>query len=225
MPILKKGGYTKKYTSSKKMIKNIVRKELDNAIEDKVIWQKLTANYASIGSWNEQNICDPVQGTAQNQRIGKKVNVKAIEIKGVIAQGSAQAALDDAYNVVRVIIATWNAANNTPMATLEAATTGMINSPVKRGVDDYALLDRKLLDKYIPLNVNTTERAAGDGYTPQVKTFKYYKRFKKSLPILWSDNGNTYPNRRLILSCGSDSTAIPHPGFVSGYCIVHYEDA
>lgn len=228
MVYLKKGGYTKKYSSYKpniKQVKRIVQKEIDNRIEDKVMWFKLPTEFPSIGTWDEANIANPIQGDGGSERIGKKINVKSVEIKGTLAGGANESAVDDFYNTVRIIIGLWNCANNTPMATLETATAGMINSPVKKGVDDYALLEKKYLDKYIPFGVRTTEKGAGDGYTPDIKSFKYYKKFKKPIGIVWSDEGNTYPNHRLIMSCGSDSAAIPHPGFVAGYCIVHYEDA
>lgn len=211
--------------SDKKAMRDIAKRVVDANTEDKVMWQKLPTNFSSIGIWNEQNICKPAQGTASNQRVGKKIKVKSIEIKGTIAAGSSASALDDPYDTVRIIVATWNAANDTPMTTLEAATAGMINSPVKKGVDDFALLIKKYLDKYIPLTAVCTEKGAGDGYVPQLKTFKFYKRFKNGLPITFSDEGVTYPEKRLCLSMGSDSVAIPHPGFTDGYVIVHFEDA
>lgn len=213
----------KRYAPSvNRRIAQLARK-IDQNIENKQITVSLQATYGAITTnWTESDLTNISQGTGSANRIGRKIRIKSIEIKGVIANGDAETALDDPYNVVRCVIGLWaGPAGSTPLAT--ALTT--IQAPIRKNLGTRNYLVTKFLDRYIPLTVTSTEKGAGDGYTPMLKSFKYYKRFKTGILITYGDDTTSYPDKRLILGMVSDSTAVPSPGFVVGYLVMTYEDA
>lgn len=214
---------TKKTATVSKAVKKYVAKKLDNAIEDKFNIIDMTAGgLTSIPStWVEVNGVNPAQGTAKNQRIGTKIRVKSIEVNAVLAQGSGGVLTDDPYNIMRIVIGKYTGQTATPLAT--AGIT--INQPIKKDWSDArGTLIQKYVDRYIPLEVASTEKGGGDGYTPALAKFKYFKRFKNFV-ITYNDDTINYPNARLIMSVISDSGAVTNPGFVAGYAVVRYEDA
>lgn len=204
-----------------KAIKKYVTKALDIHIEDKYLTDALSTDFASVGTtWIEKNLALPTQGTANTQRIGAKIRVKSLEITGVLAGGADESLLDDAFNVMRCVIATYNGGVTTPLGTASAS----IDEPIIIQTTT-STLKRKYFDRYLHFDVASTEQGAGDGYTPQTKTFKYFKRFPKGLLITFADSSVSFPNTRLIMSMISDSAAVPHPGFVRGFWKISYEDA
>lgn len=220
----------KQYRLYKPFVSTAVRKyvkyQLDRNIEDKYYNINLaTSSLSSIGSaaWTELNLCAPPQGDDVSDRSGRRIRVKSIEIKGVLVGGVTQTLLDDQYNILRGVIAVWRSNNDTPM---EVPTSITMNNPIKRDtVAGGTYIMRKLYDQYITLEVTSTEKTEGDGYSAKPLKFTYYKRFKKPLLINYGDSSLTYPSMRLILGMRSDSAAVPNPGFVNGYSIVRYEDA
>lgn len=212
---IKKGSY-KRYVTKKQMYKAI-----HNNIENKLTYGTMTTHFSSISNtWAEQALTIVSQGTSLNQRAGNKIRIKSVEIKGVLAQGSNESLLDDPWNVVRCVIGLWNCDNITPLSTGSWPMERILrNSFCPKG------LIKKYMDKYIPLQVTSTEKGGGDGYTPCVRTFKYFKAFKKGLLINFGDNSTNYPDRKIIVSMISDSGALVNPGFVTGYFGVTYEDS
>nr|UOF80228.1 capsid protein [Cressdnaviricota sp.] len=214
---------TKKTATVSTAVKKYVAKKLDNAIEDKYNIIDMTAGgLTSIPStWVEVNGVNPAQGIAKNQRIGTKIRVKSIEVNAVLAQGSGSVLTDDPYNIMRIVIGKYTGQTATPLAT--AGIT--MHQPIKKDwTDARGTLIQKYVDRYVPLEVQSTEKGGGDGYTPALKSFRYYKRFKNFV-ITYNDDTNNYPNQRLIMSVISDSGAVTNPGFVAGYTVVRYEDA
>lgn len=220
----KKWKSTRKATGKvSKAVKKYVAKTLDNQIEDKFNIIDMTAGgLSSIPStWVEVQGVNPAQGLAKNNRIGTKIRVKSIEVNAVIAQGSGGVLTDDPYNIMRIVIGKYSGQTTTPLAT--AGVT--INQPIKKDwTSGRGTLIQKYVDRYVPLMVASTEKGGGDGYTPALKRFKYYKRFKNFV-ISYNDDTTNYPSQRLIMSLISDSAAVTNPGFVAGYALVRYEDA
>ena len=220
MGIISKVGKSK---AVPKEVKSYVQKAIDANTENKYKVFSLVTQHGSIAStWGETVLTTVAQGIAKEQRIGNKIRVKSLEIKGVICQGSNELLSDDAFNVVRMVVGTYSGTTLTPLAT---AARGM-NDPIRK---DYlsanGLLRKKYVDKYIPLMVTGTEQGAGDGYTPQLKTVKYYKQWKKGITIQFSNDTTNYPNTNLVVSFLSDSVAVTHPGFIAGYMVMTFEDA
>lgn len=217
--------YGKKPTASTRRVRAIVKKEIDKSTEDKTWTLTLPSRFSSISSaWTEFSCFQPEQGLNVDDRVGNRIRLKSILLKGVIAQGSSQIITDDAYNVVRIVIAIWKGqAGITPLGT--AGTT--INQPVDHIslATQGAGLEKVLYDQFVTLQVTGTEKGEGDGYTPQLKKWMFYHKWTKWNNINFGDNSVTYPDRRVVISMISDSAGSPNPGFIVGYMVFKWEDA
>lgn len=207
-------------------VKTYIRRQFDKNIEDKINTLSLVSRWGSVSStWNEYSFFQPAQGVANIDRVGSRIRMKSIQISGVIANGSTESALDDPYNIIRIVIAMWKGQSGvTPLLT---AGVGL-NTVISRELNTTAgsSLEWVFLDRYIPLTVTSTEKGGGDGYTPGLRTFKYYLKvpYSKSL-VQFGDTTVTYPDRRIIMHVISDSAATVNPGFVAGFVKWKWEDA
>ena len=191
--------------------KTFVKKEIEKNIENKVNTLDLDDNFLTVGTtWVEHIMCNPAQGDGMTQRSGRQIKIKSLEIKGVLSAAADGSALDENRCIVRIIIGLFQGTVATPLATAGAT----INSPITRDQMTRGRLVTKYLDRYVPLDVTSTEKGAGDGYAPQQKGFRYFKRFNKPITITYGDDTATYPDKLLFLSMISDSAAVPNPGFV-----------
>lgn len=219
-----KGKYTKgRVAAVPPAVRAYVARAIDRQTEEKqIMWSLLTQFPAVSTTWSELYVTQMVQGAAEYQRTGCRVRVKEIELSGVLACGASQAALDDPWNVFRLCLGFYT---GTTSATgpLGEATALSMDSPLDQHTK--GKLKMKLIDRYIPLNITSTEKGEGDGYTPHLVGVKYHKRFPRGVLINWQGNDATIPTTALWMSCLSDSTALPNPGFVAGYLKVTYEDA
>lgn len=219
--VYKRKAYPKK-KSVPKTIKTYVAKAIDKTIEDKRVAYSLPSVMNSVSTtWTELDLCSSIAaGVALGDRVGRSIRVKSVRIRGVLANGSTGTATDDPYNVMRFILGRFQSVA-TPLATAGAT----INSVLRRTDNTRNYLRQIYMDRYVPLEVTSTEKGAGDGYTPQLKHFNYFKSFKPALKLEWGDDSVTYPNNRLMFSAISDSSAIVNPGFIVGNLEVTYEDA
>lgn len=69
-----------------------------------------------------------------------------------------------------------------------------------------------------------TPGSDGTGYLPAMLPVTAYHKFRQPLRVNFSDNGGGGPDFSVIVSCLSDSLAVPNPGFVDGYMSVAYSD-
>jgi len=216
-----KKRFYKKSKTVPRAVKTYVTKTLDKQTEDKVMYYTLQGLYTTIpNTWTERSLCTPVVGTSGGDRIGRRIKIKSIQIKGVLTGGQDELLTDDSYNVVRLVLATFNyPSGTTPLATYAAT----IDQPLIKNIN-LAALRRVYFDKYIPLSCTSTEKGGGDGYTPMPKLVKYYKKFN-NLYVTFGDDTVASPDKRLFLSAISDSAAVTHPGFVNGFILIKYEDA
>lgn len=222
--VSRRSNYRRKtYRKPSRAVKQYVQRAIGANVENKQVTVSMNATFSAITTtWTEADLCNITQGVTGPARIGRKVKLCSLEINCVIAEGAAEILTDDPYNVVRCMVALWSgAAGTTPLAT--AGTT--INAPIRKNLGTRNYLIKKYLDKYIGLQVTSTEKGGGDGYTPQLKNIKYYKKFKKPILITWGDDTTTYPDKRLMISMISDSSAVTNPGIIAGYAVMTYEDA
>lgn len=203
-------------------IKRYVKKEIHKNIENKYFTTDLFTEFGAVNNvWQESNVCEPAQGDEVNNRQGRQIKIRSLEIKGVLTQGSNESLIDDAYNCMRIVIALWTGDDNAPLV----GSSATINTPINKVLYTDGKLVRKYLDRYIALSVSSTEKGDGDGYAPKAYKFKYYKKFKTPITVNYGDSGITLPSKRLIVSMVSDSQAVVHPGFINGYILCTYEDA
>lgn len=201
-------------------VKKYVANALDRAIEDKVAFISIPSTvFASVNTtWKEMDCSSIAEGLTGASRIGKKIRIKSVEIRGVFTGGQVGAAADDYYNTIRCVVALWDGAATAPLAT----PVFNMNYPLT-SVSQQQLI-KKYYDQYICSRCNGGD-ADGTGLIPLPQQFKFYKRWKNGLLIEFGDDTASYPDKRVVWSMVSDSTALPHPGFVNGYMKITYEDA
>lgn len=204
-----------------RLVKQIVKKEIDSAIEDKFRVISLPAStWGSVStSWAEGALEQIAQGTNQGQRIGNKIQIKSFEINGVLTGGQTvpHTNLDDEINRVRMVMGVYNGYQNvTPMTTSGITSNTPVDHTTCRG------LGYRFYDKW---HVLTSDNDLSVGWQVTSKPFRYVKRFKRPLTINYSDTGANTANKALVISMISDSTAVPNVGFTHGYLKVIYQDA
>lgn len=214
----------KKY--SKKYKKNYattqyVKKMLASNVENKHNFNYLAIMLPSINNaWTEHVLTNISPGSSGNNRIGRRISVKYLELRGVLAGGDSSSPADDPFSVLRIVLGIWKT-QSTPLTT----ATVTMNMPIMKSMNGCQGLEKKLYDKFIPLNVASTESSGGDGYAPLIRTFNFKKYFKKPLVITFGDDTSNTSDHNIVLSCMSSSTLVPHPGFVNGYYMISWEDA
>ena len=204
-------------------VKKYVKRAIDNKMEDKMIVTDPAAagatDYRSINNtFVDCEMCNPSQSTAGAGRIGRKVSIKSFQLRGVVAGGQTNAVTDDDYNVFRIVLAVWEGNTTTPLAGLS------LSSPIQKGDGNAsnALLIHKYVDKEFTL---TSPGRDSTGYMSANRYINIYHRFKKPIVVNYATDANTSKSKTLVLSMVSDSSAVAHPGFVSGFIRVNYEDA
>lgn len=203
-------------------VKTYVSKAIDRSVEDKMNALSLTSAFSSVGTaWVEQQLTSIAQGDTQVARTGRRIKIRSVELNGVIAGAGFETAADDAYNVVRLVLGLYTGQSTTPLATAVADR----NLPITKSAQTRGCLIKKYVDKFIPLEITSSEKGNGDGYAPQLKRVKFYKHWKKGMTINWGDDSTDYPDKRIVLSMASDSGAVVHPGFVAGFWKIMFEDA
>lgn len=146
-----------------KSVKSYVDRKLDETVEEKRLTTDMKTAFGSIGStWNERTLFQVWPGVQSTERVGNRIRVKSIEIKGVVSQASAESTLDEPYNVLRIVLGHYRGSVLTPL-TAGGAT---LNTPITIHENTGKTLIKKYMDKYIPLTVVSTEKGGGDGYTP-----------------------------------------------------------
>lgn len=174
-----------------------------------------TYGWPSISSnWGEIEITQLSQGAASTQRIGNQIKLRGFYMKGTLLGGQVNGALDDNYNVVRIVVGLYDSSSTTPLTASSVVMSGAITPETVKG------LIKKYVDKTVIL------RSAGRDSTGYLPAAAEVKKFVKCHPtIVYSGTGATTAQRKLIVSMLSDSSASPNPGFVNGYRALWFEDA
>lgn len=218
----KKSGKSKTRVTVRR-VHNIVKRALDTNTEDKETSVTMASGFSSIGNtWAEYNPFPIAQGVQRSQRVGNRIRLKSLELRGTIVAGAVESALDDPWNVVRIVIGLYNLTNttNTPMT---YATIG-INDPISPSRLLGNLVKKIYYDKYIPLQVTGSAKSGSVGYAPTVRAWQFKKYFKNVF-INYIDTGITNPNQQVFISMISDSSGVPNPGFTLGWIRAVFEDA
>lgn len=221
------GKYYKRKSKATKQNKKLATKSYVNRvvhknIEDKYYYLSPAVNIGTLtDNWTEINLCAPTQGDLITNRTGQQIQIKSIELRFVMRGGANELATDDAFNVIRIVMARWSGSTDTPLDDLNTGFSDPINMSLKSG----GRLIKKYYDKYVTFTVTSTEKGGGDGYSPTVRQIKYFKRFKNPIKITYGDNGVTMPTSRFILSCIGDSAVATSPMVYCGYTMATFEDA
>lgn len=144
MPFKKTVVRKRRVRSTKKVgksVKEFVKKEIHREVETKQLLQSINVTAGWTGGITQ--ITQPVQGTADGQRIGDKIEPQMLRIKGLV-QGTN-------LHVMRIVVIQWrpNSGTFTPTVgnILEGAYSGsvnFVNCPISR---DYRHEFKVLHDK------------------------------------------------------------------------------
>jgi len=198
---------------TKKSVTAIVKNQIAKSQEWGHFTRSMVDEFGSVpNSWLEYDLCSQItEGDDVMNRQGREIRIGSLEIKGIMSAAAVGGVGDDLVNQMRLCIALWNGSATTPLE-----TSGVdLETPIMKSDLAGNQLIKKYVDKFIPLN--TTCQGRANGYVPEYKTFKYYKKFKEPIVVKFSSNAGTYPDKKLMVSFISDSSAVTNPGFVSGY--------
>lgn len=190
----------------------------DRLKQDEYVTLALSSYFGSVStSWTEVDLLQNIsQGIGLGSRDTRRIAIKSLTVYGILSPG-------DANNVMRIVIALWGRGISgnvgTPFAT---AGSGMSSLLQKDSESEAYRMIRKYYDKYKVLNYNGVTTTPTDIANNRI--FKYYKRFRKPISIIYSGTTAILANRTLVMHAISDSAAIPNPGFIHGFIRVRYEE-
>lgn len=190
------------------------------AAEKKTLNSAVT-NFASLNNfWHEYLFGIVAQGTTGETRIGNKIAITSININMILESAQTGTDMDDRSNVLRIVLALWDRDQQTTGVVTQLTDQSVtFNNPITHDV--FPDLKKKYVDKFI---LFTPKGVDGAGYLPNLRQFKYTKKFKKPLIITFRNNAATAPDQVLALSMLSDSVVVPHVGATSGWIRWHYTD-
>lgn len=230
MPYYKKRGYRKytKYGNRKryynrrkgskknlaKMVKAITLKQVETKFKS---WNPYDATTAitSTGRMPGAGFFGGLtQGTGRDQRVGDKILAKGIRWTGLLEGGQSQGALDDDYNLVRIVIFK---ANKAQMVVGDMGAT----APVMENIfnkENIRYLNQVVYDKKILLK---SPGLSGAGYMTASKKIKIWIPLKDT--IKWT--ASNLPDYDFYYWMISDSTAAPSPAFANDQLTIYWKDA
>lgn len=212
---------------TRRSIKRVVKRVLSQAAEKKIAIATLPAAFSSITStWTERWLTSSiVLGTDDFQRIGRKIRVLSIEVHGTLQNGYG-GATGDVWNQVRFHCGLWR--YNTSVSNPLAADAITFNNPISKNGFGTTQMEARLIKNYKDKTINfnpphTFDNAGAYQYTfPVVRSFKWYKRFKKPVVITYDSAGN--PRSDILMAVMSDSLVASNPGFINGWLKIMYDD-
>lgn len=191
--------------------------------EHKYANTQLTASFSSVGNaWVEYDLLSPITaGTSPiAERIGRKISVIGVQIKGLLfGAATGFGGADDYFNSVRICVLGFHAdKGGSSLSPLSTAGIG-INNPITR--TNTAGLSHIFRDNLIAL---TNPPYGSNLCAPGHRSVNIFIRFRKPLVVDFTGGTAHYNQYQLYLSMISDSTAIPNPGFASGWTRLIYTD-
>lgn len=175
----------------------------------------------SIGTaWREYDLVGQiVPGAGINARIGRRIEVHSVRFRGVLAGGAVGAGgLDEYYNNVRILFYVMHQARTA--ATTPCATAGyVINTPLNKNY--MPGLTKVLRDDLIGI---TNMPYGANACSPGTREIDHYVKFKRPLLVEYTTDGMNSNQTQIFVSVVSDSGAVPHCGFTSGYYEMKFTD-
>lgn len=164
----------------------------------------ITSTWDTIPTGDYGLLTQITAGSGGRSRIGDRIKVKRLTIKGALLGGQVSGTTDDAYNQVRVVVML-----GTPgIAMANQLATGGIGlyTPLLAGTIPF--VQKILYDRVIHLQ---SPGASGTGFMPCIKHFKLSKRINRTCVYQYA---STLPTKWEVYVCVvSDSSTVPNPGF------------
>lgn len=203
----KRKYYRKKKARVPKETKTYVKRTQLKGMEPKQKACVLSTTFGSVGdTWVEWDATEITQEVAVTNRIGNEITITSLEFYGILRPA-------DTYNDFRIVVALWDGRNQVPCAT-NSVTLGLALTKAMPSSATVGLITKY---KDMLIGLCTTDK--------NQRVVKFSKTWKTGLRIKYSTSANTTAQRRLIVSMLSDSGAVGHPGFTSGWIQVGYRDS
>lgn len=169
-------------------------------------------------TWVETDLLDRLsQGDDIGQRNGRRVYVRAIEIRGLLAGAQSNIVTDDAYNNVRIVIGKYTGGIGAlaPLSGSGGAIT--LSSAIVPGYG------QNCVHVYYD-QIHTLQSPGRDsvGYVATAKGFVV--KLKTPMLCTFSGTGVNTNMDHLVVSCISDSALAPNPGFTFWSAVVYFTD-
>lgn len=188
--------------------------------ERKYVTLSLPGIFPSLTTtWHEGSLSAYVaDGTdAINDRVGNRIHIHSLTIKGLLQQGATAGSFDDLYNTVRLCVVLMNRiGSNTPFGGVPVA----MNVPLTPGATVLPIV-KVIEDMYISLVPSGT---ASTGFIPATRSINKTYRFSPPITIDYMGTGINTDARMLHMALLSDSGAAPSPGFIAGFVQFGYTD-
>lgn len=176
----------------------------------------------SVGTaWREYDVPGQITPSAAiNGRIGRRIEIHSCRFRGVLVGGAIGAGpADEYYNNIRIMIYVMHQAK-AGAATTPAATAGfVIDTPLNK----YYMpgLDKVLYDQLLGI---TNQPWAANSCSPGTRDIDFYHKFRKPLLVQYAGDVINSNQTQIFVSMVTDSAAVPHPGFTSGYMEISFYD-
>jgi len=179
----------------------------------------LPAGFNSVGSsWVESDVLALLaQGDDIGQRNGRRIYLRGLEIRGILAGAQSNIVTDDAYNNLRIVVAryTGTAGGITPLG----SSGGGVNfsGPVVPGYGQNCL--QVYYDKTHSLQSPGRDSV---GYIATAKPISI--KLKLNMLCTFQGTGSGSNNDHIVVSCISDSLVAPNPGWTFYSAALHFTD-
>lgn len=173
----------------------------------------LSTDFPSVSTSNSyRNLAVIGAGTEYYQRVGRRAFIHNVRLQGALVQGATNSVADDPYNTFKLALVL--AAPSFAPTTDWAVTTPMGPQQVPGVI--------KVL--WTCTYVVTAKAKDSTGYIPGVQLIS--EDIPVNTEFQWSSAADVAAsNTGLFLVAVSDSTAVPHPGFVNGYSEIIFSDS
>lgn len=212
-----------------KRIRKTIRKTVINMAETHSANYSLSTIFSPITTTWLDTILFPSQGGQSTQVVGRRYEIIGFKLFGTLAGGQTNTALDDKYNIVRMMAGIFDgdsvaftSTQRWPVLSQGLTTPVSLRNPVYPADGSTQPMRRKVKDKVVNLVPYGRDST---GYLPAIKNISFSHKFKKPIVVNYLNDGGTLrADKYLSIGMCSDSTGLPSPGFISGSLIWYWKD-
>lgn len=183
--------------------------------EIKYIGRVLTGDFASVSTTGAlYDMCSNIaEGAEINQRIGRSIKLRSLDVYGTLIGGQINLVTDDRYNTVRITVFTGQP--GLLPASINWNLNAIADPRTCNGVE------RVLYDEVVTLRSFSRDST---GYMPAQKGVRFCVPLKGRRQLFSGLASGSQSCSTVYLYMVSDSAAITNPGFVSGVASISWID-
>lgn len=183
--------------------------------EIKYIGRVLTGEFASISTSGAiYDMCSNIaEGAEINQRIGRSVKLRRLDVYGTLVGGQTNLVTDDRYNTVRITVFT--GAPGIGVGGINWSLNAIADPRTCNGVE------RILYDEVVTLRSFSRDST---GYMPAQRAVRFSVSLSGRRQLFSALTSGSQSCSTVYLYMVSDSAAVANPGFVSGVASISWID-